>query len=845
MPSYQRSPGRVLGFSIAFYLSFCLIITSPGFSQSPGDVLINEIVTDPQRDYSSGAFDGSSPGVIVNSNDEWIELYIVQSNLDLTGWTLFLQDGTPFSGDLTSRNNTGTGAFQTIVYSGIGSFENTAAGDYLVLGNPQSDEEMSNSLTIVLRDPSNVIIDQVEIESISGTGFNGYANEDLNYESISRIPNGWDTDVDHLDFVKTRASIGASNSPTGTVWINEIVTDPQQDWSFVDFSIPNPGGSAGENDEWIELLIQTAGLNLTKWTISLDDTSPRHGDLTDTSAFQSSIYIGTGSFNNTEAGDLLILGNPSGSIEALNNDIHIVISDAYGNVVDDVELGDFGIPGEGAPSGASDDIMTESVFRIPFAPDTDNDAVDFQKGPSSLGSTFGVIYVDANALDDSGSGIMTDPKQSLQSAIDLAPHRGMLLMSSGTYSESVVFSDDLFIIPEIGSNVADVEIDGGNLHILINSFHIDNSITLTSGIFDLDQDDGDKTDDPVFILPPLLLGSSFNSNTHFEGRILSEVTGASSFTFPVGDEGAYRPVTLQPTSTATFEVSYRLEATPGDILFDLVGNPASQMGGNTIESVLDYRYWQIDVTANSPGNTNVTLEVAAADGVSNPGTLGMARFNGTSWEEMTRQSGSGSGPYVLIATTDTFSPISVYSTNSTENPLPVELIHFNGIRSGQNIKLEWATASEINSDYFQVEHSIDGVEFSGIGTVRSNGNTNQRMDYQFTDVNVRDQPNYYRLKMVDFDGSFEYSNSILVSPDFSEARLLLYPNPTADRLQIEGVLPQFIADIKLYNLSGQLVMSVSPEDQLTISLADLPMGYYLIKVALADGSTFEGKLLKE
>ena len=119
-----------------------------------------EIVTDPQSDWSSSGFDGAAGAGTVSETDEFVELYIKTAGLDLAGWTISLEDTSPFSGDLT-----GAGAFQTARYVGAGSFHATAAGDYLVLGNPQASASLNNEILIVLKDDQDNVIDQVQVGS--------------------------------------------------------------------------------------------------------------------------------------------------------------------------------------------------------------------------------------------------------------------------------------------------------------------------------------------------------------------------------------------------------------------------------------------------------------------------------------------------------------------------------------------------------------------------------------------------------------------------------------------------------------------------------------------------------
>ncbi|HEY9848357.1 MAG TPA: DUF4347 domain-containing protein, partial [Leptolyngbyaceae cyanobacterium] len=163
----------------------------------------------------------------------------------------------------------------------------------------------------------------------------------------------------------------------GAVLINEVVTEPQQDWSAGNFTNPNPGGTAGTNDEWVELYITKDGLNLTGATIELSDSSPVTGTLVAGGAFQISNYIGSGggSFTNTKAGDYLVLGNVASSGQ-MNNSIAIVLKDAGGAVIDKAQF-----------SGGATKIGDEAAARVPNGTDTDDDATDFRKQAATLGTS--------------------------------------------------------------------------------------------------------------------------------------------------------------------------------------------------------------------------------------------------------------------------------------------------------------------------------------------------------------------------------------------------------------------------------------------------------------------------
>jgi hypothetical protein len=109
-------------------------------------------------------------------------------------------------------------------------------------------------------------------------------------------------------------------------------------------------------------------------------------------------------------------------------------------------------------------------------------------------------------------------------------------------------------------------------------------------------------------------------------------------------------------------------------------------------------------------------------------------------------------------------------------PLPIKLMSFEGDQCNDGICLRWATASEENFDKFIVEYSTDGLNYDSVGFVTGAGNSKVRLDYQFSDSSPTLGKNYYRLKSLDYDLSFEYSHVILI--DFAgDKDLVVFPNP--------------------------------------------------------------------
>jgi len=166
--------------------------------------------------------------------------------------------------------------------------------------------------------------------------------------------------------------------------------------------------------------------------------------------------------------------------------------------------------------------------------------------------------------------------------------------------------------------------------------------------------------------------------------------------------------------------------------------------------------------------------------------------------------------YVQLSVTE-FSEFWLHGT-SNATPLPVEMLYLEAEAiKNEKIQLRWATAVEVNNSGFQVERTTDGQTWVPIGWVDGNNNTTSETQYEYNDVNVA--PNvryYYRLKQVDFDGQFEYTD-VVTAMIIGETTISVkdfIPNPTTDRtnLLITSTSNREIS-VEMYNLVGQKVSS--------------------------------------
>ncbi len=186
--------------------------------------------------------------------------------------------------------------------------------------------------------------------------------------------------------------------------------------------------------------------------------------------------------------------------------------------------------------------------------------------------------------------------------------------------------------------------------------------------------------------------------------------------------------------------------------------------------------------------------------------------------------------------------------------LPVELISFTGEKAGAANKLYWTTATEINADYFDIERSTDAIEFIKITSLPAAGNSKQLLNYTYTDSNPF-KVAYYRLKQVDFDGSFVYSKTLLIDRDLADLNnttadeMLIYPNPnTASNVNLQFYLSENKeVEIRVIDVLGQVVrilsVSLSNNQIEELYVGDLVKGSYQVVSQFTDGNTMSKTLI--
>ena len=185
--------------------------------------------------------------------------------------------------------------------------------------------------------------------------------------------------------------------------------------------------------------------------------------------------------------------------------------------------------------------------------------------------------------------------------------------------------------------------------------------------------------------------------------------------------------------------------------------------------------------------------------------------------------------------------------------LPVELIYFKGVESECEAHLSWATASEVNVSHFEVQESFDGVVFNTIDRLDAIGNETSATEYAYTDSQIINT-NYYRLKIVDMDGSFERSDVVTIQTDCVSGVSIsdVFPNPVSSGvvsvrfnsdihhedaiLILTDVLGRKLIEVPTTILQGTNLVSIDP--------SRLPSATYMLHIQGENWRTSYSKFVK-
>ncbi len=236
----------------------------------------------------------------------------------------------------------------------------------------------------------------------------------------------------------------------------------------------------------------------------------------------------------------------------------------------------------------------------------------------------------------------------------------------------------------------------------------------------------------------------------------------------------------------------------------------------------------------------------------------VAKWNGSNWSELGGKNTSGfsnsiyslttdasgnvftGGIYNIKTATDYTSYVAKYGTSIVT---PITLNSFTAFPIDNNIiQLNWQTSTETNSSHFIIQHSLDGTSFKNIGSVQARGTGAN--SYSFKDNSPVKGTNFYRLCIADKDRTSTFSKIVSCQGVAVSKKLVVYPNPSKDNITI---LCNHIASIQVVDNVGRMIKFVSYKDATnpTLSIRNLPIGVYHIRLQTIDGNVSTAEIVKQ
>ena len=306
------------------------------------------------------------------------------------------------------------------------------------------------------------------------------------------------------------------------------------------------------------------------------------------------------------------------------------------------------------------------------------------------------------------------------------------------------------------------------------------------------------------------------------------------------------------SSTGTIYAAVKTSASGGPQLALLVRNLATgswsfhtvqNQGGTRPIALLNESENKIFVIYHPVGDGDILYKYSSLSPISFPSAASILDDR-DNFQDITSTKQSFSDEVLILYNLDHSSiggPAYWYGTKADASPFPVELSLFNAVLIGEKVALNWRTEAEINNYGFEIERTINiNDNWTTIAFVDGNGNSNSPKYYDYSDYDIyKAGKYYYRLKQIDNDGTFEYSDVITVQVTTPNNFYLSqnYPNPFNPTTRIDFSLPERqMVSLRVYNSLGELVSELVDEIRepgsylVTFDASKLPSGTYFYTI---------------
>jgi hypothetical protein len=330
-----------------------------------------------------------------------------------------------------------------------------------------------------------------------------------------------------------------------------------------------------------------------------------------------------------------------------------------------------------------------------------------------------------------------------------------------------------------------------------------------------------------------------NSGSFVQGNLRRNLAASALgvFEFPVGHATkGYQRATLDfktIASAGALQLLARFDAWGGAWPMPGAPNWGPECSTFYDQPHLDNGYWSIDVVSGaSTGTYDMTLYNAGYTNAASGFSIAKSPSGAPAWT----LDGTCSSSPVSGVTRTGMSGFSKFSTIQSSVPLPVELVSFTASSRGTYNEVKWETMKEENFNRYELESSKDAFIYSKIHTKQGSGvNSHLLLKYSFDDYILFYPLTYYRLKLIDNDGTYKYSSVISVMNEPKEnSQVSIYPNPASGEVNIQfGLIDTKDIHLVVKDLQGRQLLegdfAVSPDKPIIVlNTSILSSGTYIV-----------------
>ena len=432
----------------------------------------------------------------------------------------------------------------------------------------------------------------------------------------------------------------------------------------------------------------------------------------------------------------------------------------------------------------------------------------------------------------------TDPFQGMSNVYQVRMNTGSLCRFTGGANQ--------LLDADVNQNIFhNVELAGSGPKVLSGNLRISNEITMGTmlqlGNFDLNlikqftSTFFGNTGYPILSYS----ATAFMETNGTGGLILYVPVGTSNVEFPIGSGNYTRNIITHNPSSAG-------GATVGGYMKMRVENGVNPSGPASTINYVSKTWYLEDISSFNP-SVNIQFYWHASNEQSNfdINACWPSFYTGSNWDVAT--------PIVATFRQISRSDVTTFGafTIASDGLLPVELISFDATAKPSGHLLEWSTASELNNSHFEIEHSLNGAKFSKIGEVSGKGTIQEEQAYTWLHLpKNRQSTHYYRLKQVDFDGQYAYSDIVALENTVSDKiTFQVYPTLVSDQVHIRIPTQHLLINqMYVFSVDGRQSWQypVATGDQIDLSVSDLPSGIYAVSGLGSDGTTHQmGRFVKQ